>query len=136
MTTAWPAPDQLFINEKPGIRYYLIMAALSQLPPEVDQQAYHQEALKIRNTFDEQIIQAKKYQEEGNITLAVSVYEQLVKDGYDQIYPYTYLKEYYMAIGEGKAVQQNIKAFGELVEGFQKNAINRPDLIAFLRDFV
>ena len=130
MTTNWPVPTQLFINEKPGIRYYLIMAALSQLPSELDQQAYHQEALKIRNAFDEKIEIAKRYHEEGNISQAVAIFEQLMEDGYDQIYPYTYLREHYAATGEREGLQRTIKAFNNLVEILQVKGINRPDLVA------
>ena len=129
MITNWPVPTQLFINEKPGIRYYLIMAALSQLPSELDQQAYHQEALKIRNAFDEKIEIAKRYHEEGNISQAVAIFEQLMEDGYDQVYPYAYLKEYYASEGKLAEEKRVARLFLDLVQMMQDKGINRPDLI-------
>lgn len=139
MKTKWPVPNQLFTNEKPGIRYYLIMAALPQLPPDLDQQAYYQEALKIRNAFDEQVTIAKKHHDEGRIALAVPIFEELVEDGYDQIYPYTYLKEHYSVVGDQEGAQRTIKAFRELTKSFEEKGINRPDLVeideAFIKKF-
>jgi hypothetical protein len=134
MTILWPAPEHIFSNEKPGIRYYLIMAALSQLPPELDKQAYHQEALKILNQFNEKVATAIKHDKDGNTALVLPILEQLVEEGYDQIYPYTYLKEHYANIGEQEEVQRITKAFRKLVERFQEKGINRPDLIADIEE--
>lgn len=130
MTTSWPSPEKLYIEEKPGIRYYLIMAVLPQLPSELDRQVYHQEALAIRKRFDEQVSLAKRYIAEGNRELAVSLFERLVEKGYDQVYPYTYLKDHYAINGKQAEEEKVINQFQALVQTMERKRINRPDLVA------
>jgi hypothetical protein len=136
MSETWPPPDQLYANEKPGIRYYLILAALPLLPLELDRQAYHQEALEIRNHFDDLMQLAKNHIAEGKHALVVEIFEKLVESGYDQIYPYEYLKKYYADSGDQEQEERIRTEFRCLVETIQRRGINRQDLVALLESFV
>lgn len=136
MSEILPHPDQLYANEKPGIRYYLILAALPLLPVEQDRQAYHQEALKIRKNFDHQMRQAIAQEAQGNQVEAISICEQLIEQACDEIYPYHYLTKISSKRGDKAGLLRASKAFYNLVDSIKKNGIDRQDLVALLPIFV
>jgi hypothetical protein len=136
MSETWPPPDQLYANEKPGIRYYLILAALPLLPLELDRQTYHQEALEIRKNFDDKMKYAIAQEVQGNRIQAISICEQLIEQACDEIYPYHYLAKIIAERGDEAGLLRTSKAFYNLVDSIEKNGINRPDLIAMLPVFV
>lgn len=132
MSQDWPPPEEFFIDEKPGIRYYLIIAALSQLPPDLDKGAYHQEALKIREKLDADVKLAVAYEREGKSDFALPVLKKLVNEAYDGIYPYQKLQEYYNARGDRAGVNEVLNQFSNVVMTIKERGTNRPDLIALL----
>lgn len=89
-----PAP-RIFMDSKPGIRYYKFLQLLPDIPGELPKQSYMDEMQRILSQLTALLHDAVKLECKGEMDNAVVLYKQLVAVEFDNPYPYLRLCTYY-----------------------------------------
>ncbi len=93
-----PALDpahRIFKEDKPGIRYYKILNAISDIPEGSSRQPYIAEMERILTQFCDLQKAAVKLECKGETEQAISQYKQLVAARFEKPHPYFRLCAYY-----------------------------------------
>jgi hypothetical protein len=106
--------EEIFVHEKPGIRYYYLLKTIPALPEDVPSRPYIDEMDRILSQLYNRKAEAIKLEKHNRNDEVVLFYEQQVADAFEDPHAYFWLCKYYIDHNKPQDVRRICQAFLEM----------------------